>query len=91
MKKRQRLNHTVLRAAGASPTEVLIYDAVWLLSRSEGYCFAQNDYLAKQIGMSTRTVSRGISKLVALGLLRYEIVANPQRKCNFERRLAVCG
>jgi uncharacterized phage protein (TIGR02220 family) len=46
-----------------SPSTKLLYGIVSSLTRKEGYCFATNEYISDSLGVSKRTVERGLKQL----------------------------
>ena len=73
--------HTAL-----SPNAKLLYGEITALADRNGYCWASNEYLANQFRWGERTVSRLISQMKELGLLRIEMV--PTGK-GLERRIYI--
>lgn len=53
--------------------EIVLYSEIVALSNAYGYTFASNSYFAKCFNTSIRTISRSISKMNELGLIRVEI------------------
>ncbi|HJJ05516.1 MAG TPA: helix-turn-helix domain-containing protein [Clostridiaceae bacterium] len=49
---------------------------ITLLTCKEGYCFATNNYFAKELGVHQKTVSSWISNLRDNNYLKVEIVRN---------------
>jgi len=53
--------------------EIVLYSEIVALSNAYGYTFASNSYFAKCFDTSVRTISRSISKMKDLNLIRIEI------------------
>lgn len=77
--------HIVARTDISLPQKVL-YGKIISLTTKEGYCFASNEWLGDQLGISGRTIVRWISTFVDKGLLRREIILNEKNQV-IERRL----
>jgi hypothetical protein len=65
--------------------ELNLFDCVLLasllqLSSKYGYCFATNNYLAKQLKSSIPTINRELAKLKELGYLTTTIIYKPNSK-----------
>jgi len=58
-----------------SSTSKLVYVLISSLSAEKGYCWANNKYIANQLQLSERQVSRSIKKLE-----KYLIIDNPQNE-----------
>ena len=69
-----------------SSTQKLIYSLIVELSQLRKFCFASNGYLAKRLGLSTRTVSRQISFLRHKNYLSYETLVDER---NFTHRILI--
>ena len=65
-----------------------LYGLIRNLSRREGYCWATNNYLAKEMGISVPTVKRWIDHLVKEDALRREMI---NFKMYNRRRLWITG
>lgn len=76
----------VMARKDLSANEKLIIGRVNGLRNEEGFCFASNEWLGKQIGLSEGTVSNIISLLVKKKLLRREIIRNERNEV-IQRRL----
>ncbi len=74
----------ILFDAHLSANAKLLYAIITSLCDQEGFCWASNDYLAAQFETSERAVSRWISQLERLGVIRSEMVANAKGS---ERRI----
>jgi DNA-binding transcriptional regulator GbsR (MarR family) len=70
-----------------TPTQKLLYGQLSVLWSLKGYCFATNDYLAKQLGVSKTTVSVGISTLVKLDFIIMKLIYKEGTKEVLERRI----
>jgi len=53
--------------------EIVLYSEITALSNAYGYTFASNSYFARVFDTSTRTISRSISKMANLNLIKIEI------------------
>lgn len=60
--------------------ERLLYGTITLLTKKDGYCYANNDYLANLYKCSESTITRHIGQLKKYGYLTVEIKDNYQRK-----------
>ena len=69
-----------------SSTQKLIYSLIVELSQLRKFCFASNGYLAKRLGLSTRTVSRQISFLRHKNYISYETLVDER---NFTHRILI--
>lgn len=56
------------------PLARLIYGDVCTLSKNNGKCFATNKFLAKEYGVSEKTIIRHVTALVKAGYIKTEIV-----------------
>ncbi len=56
------------------PLARLIYGDICTLSKNNGKCFATNKFLAKEYGVSEKTISRHITALVKAGYIKTEMV-----------------
>lgn len=59
-------DQTCLRA------DKLIYGMINSLSNNKEYCFASNSYFAKELGLTTKTVSKSLSKLKELNYIKID-------------------
>ncbi len=55
------------------PLARLIYGDICTLSKNNGKCFATNKFLAKEYGVSEKTISRHITALVKTGYIKTEM------------------
>jgi len=60
---------TVWSDPDLTKTQQILYGHISVLTSQEGYCFASNDYFAKQLGVSKKTISVGISALSEKGYI----------------------
>ncbi len=65
----------------------LLYAEVTALARTEGYCWAANDYFAKLYGVKADTISRLLGQLEERGYLRREVLRDPATHAVTGRRL----
>ena len=57
----------------------LLYGDIKLLCHCKGYCFATNGFLANNLGVTSRTITRILKELENAGFIRIEYCCN-QRK-----------
>lgn len=69
-----------------TPNEKLIVGRINGLCSLKGYCFASNNWLSRQFGLSPGTISNIVSSLVKKNLLRREVVRNKEGRI-IQRRL----
>lgn len=69
----------MLKDKSINSTDKLVYGIIGVLSNSKGYCYANNDYLSKQLSLSKRTISNSIGKLAKANYIKIEN-KNYQRK-----------
>ena len=60
------------------PIEKIVFAEITALSNLKGYCFATNDYLANLYDVDSCTISRYISHLEKLSLIRCEYIKEGQ-------------
>ena len=60
--------------------EKLLYAMITSLACKEGYCFATNNYFAKELGVHPKTVSSWISDLRDKNLVKVEIIRNENKQ-----------
>lgn len=60
--------------------EKLLYAMITSLSCKEGYCFATNNYFAKELGVHPKTVSSWISDLRDKNFLKIEFVKKENKR-----------
>lgn len=61
-------------AKDLTAAEKLLFAEITALSTSQGYCSATNSYIGHLLGLSERSVSRQVAKLVEGGYIRTEII-----------------
>lgn len=59
----------VVEDSNLSSTDKLVYGIILRLTRSNGYCWATNKYIADMLGFTTRTISESVRKLKVLGYI----------------------
>lgn len=69
------------------PNAKLLYAEIQALSGTEGYCWAENDYLAKLYGMTTRSVTSLVSQLAERGYVRVEVIRDENTNEVLQRRI----
>ena len=57
-----------------SASDKLLHGELIRLADDDGYCIVRNEFLADSIGVSTKTISRGISNLKKEGFIDSKIV-----------------
>ena len=74
----------ILNDQTCSSTDKLIYGMINSLSNNKEYCYASNGYFAKELGLTTKTVSKSLSKLKELNYIKIDysktgrkIILNP--------------
>lgn len=67
----------------------LLYAEVSALAEDTGYCWASNAALAERLDCSERTISRSISQLSEIGVIRVETVPRADRSGGKERQIFV--
>lgn len=67
--------------------EKFLYGMVWGLSNKYGYCDASNGYLAKRMGISSRTISRYLEKLENLNYLSRYVIRDGESKKVKKRKI----
>lgn len=63
----------ILAREDLSLSEKVLFGIILGLADKDGYCFASNTWLGKQIGLSKIRISHLISHLKELGLIRVEL------------------
>ena len=66
-------DQTCLRA------DKLIYGMINSLSNNKEYCFASNGYFAKELSLTTKTVSKSLSKLKELNYIKIDYCKTGRR------------
>lgn len=54
---------TMLKDNSINSTDKLVYGIIGVLANTKGYCYANNDYLSKQLNLSKRTITNSIGKM----------------------------
>lgn len=75
---------TMLKDNSINSTDKLVYGIIGVLTNSKGYCYANNNYLSKQLNISKRTITNSISKLRQANYIKVEN-ENYQRKIYLEK------
>lgn len=70
----------IMERQDLSLVEKVLYGKIVGLTEKEGFCFASNEWLSQQIGLSYSGVSNAISKFVKLELLKREIIRNENKE-----------
>lgn len=70
---------TMLKDNSINSTDKLVYGIIGVLANTKGYCYANNDYLSKQLNLSKRTITNSIGKLKCANYIKVEN-ENYQRK-----------
>ena len=60
--------------------EKLLYAMITSLACKEGYCFATNNYFAKELGVHPKTVSSWISDLKDKDFVKAEVIKNENKQ-----------
>jgi len=68
----------ILKDIKLNSTDKLVYGLIGTLSNQKGYCYATNDYIARQLNLSKRTITDTIKKLRIANYIRVENI-NYQR------------
>jgi DNA-binding MarR family transcriptional regulator len=76
-------NDFILKDTRLNSTDKLVYGLIGVLSNQKGYCYATNDYVAKQLNLKPRTITDSISKLKKSGYIRTE-------NTNHQRHIYLC-
>jgi len=78
----------VMCRSDLTPMEKFLFGKIVGLTGKNGYCFATNDWIGYQMGLSGNRVSRYISKYVQLGILRREVLRD-KNNAILQRKLYV--
>lgn len=70
--------NSILKDTRLNSTDKLVYGLIGVLSNQKGYCYATNEYIAKQLNLSKRTITDDIKKLKKANYIRVENI-NYQR------------
>ncbi len=62
----------ILNDQTCSSTDKLIYGMINSLSNNKEYCYASNGYFAKELNITTKTVSKSLSKLKELNYIKID-------------------
>lgn len=57
-----------------SDGDIIVYMLVSNLTYKEGYCWATNNWLAKQLDKSAKTIQRSLAALAEQGYIRLEFI-----------------
>lgn len=71
--------------------EKMVYGRILGLTKKEGYCYASNEWLGNQLGLSADRISHYINSLVKKGLLVTEIIRKTKKQLLEEANLAGGG
>lgn len=77
---------TVLFNKNLKANEKLLYAVITVMSNKEGYCFAQNSYLAKLFNCEPHTISNWIANLYKLKFVCVEFIKNDKNEI-IQRRI----
>lgn len=85
MSEEQKVGHVYIPAHIMERTDLrlvekVLYGKIIGLVSKDGFCYASNDWLCNQIGVSQSYVSNSISKFVRLELLNREIIRNEKKE-----------
>lgn len=73
------LDDAIVKSDLLSSTEKLVYGVILALSNSKGYCYASNEYIAKRVSLSKRTITKAIGELKKLNYIRVENIDYQRR------------
>ncbi|MEO0289595.1 MAG: helix-turn-helix domain-containing protein [candidate division WOR-3 bacterium] len=76
----------ILSREDLSLSEKVLYGRILGLADKDGYCFASNAWLGKQINLSKTRVAHLISRLKELGLIKVEVIKDADGKI-LQRRI----
>ena len=71
---------TVLYNKELKANEKLLYAIITSLACKEGYCFASNNYFAKELGVHPKTVSSWISDLRDKDFIKVDLIRNENKQ-----------
>lgn len=74
------IDDSIIESNKINSTEKLVYGVITSLAKQKGYCWGSNEYLAKKLNLSKRTITKSISDLKKANLIRVENV-------NYERKI----
>ncbi len=72
------LDDNILKSNSINSTDKLVYGVIKALTNNKGYCYASNEYIAKKLNLSKRTITNSIRKLKRAKYIRVETI-NYQR------------
>ena len=72
------IGSSIVKSNSINSTDKLVYGIIKALTNNIGYWYASNDYIAKKINLSKRTISKSISNLKKANYIRVETI-NYQR------------
>lgn len=73
------------------PNAKLLYGELSALAQAEGYCWAQNAYLAEQLGISPKTVEGLLKQLKDRGHITLEVERDENTREVLRRKIYICG
>ncbi len=72
------LDDNIVKSKSINSTDKLVYGVIKALTNNLGYCYASNEYIAKKLNLSKRTITNSIRKLKRAKYIRVETI-NYQR------------
>ncbi len=66
------LDDSIVKSKKINSTEKLVYGVITSLANNKGYCYASNEYIAKKVNLSKRSISKAISDLKKANYIRFE-------------------
>lgn len=73
------LDDSIVKSKAINSTDKLVYGVITSLTKNKGYCYASNDYIAKKVSLSKRTITKTISNLKNANYIRVETVDYQRR------------
>lgn len=73
------LDDSIVKSKKINSTDKLVYGVILALSNHKGYCYASNDYIAKRVSLSKRTITKAISDLKKANYIKVETVDYQRR------------
>lgn len=73
------LDDSIVKSKKINSTDKLVYGVILALSNNKGYCYASNDYIAKRVSLSKRTITKTISDLKKANYIKIETVDYQRR------------
>lgn len=70
-----------------NPKAILCYGHITVLANKSGYCYANNKYFERVLGISDTTVGRYLNELEGLGLIKRTMIYEKDSKQIKERRI----